>query len=164
MFLPATADNWPYPIYPYTPPDRPMRAETTGTVAPPGVCRPRLETKIPLRTNGNQGKWRRVMGAGSKRQGSPIQSRGPWSLRGWSPNRQIHRAGAHHGGGSSRTPGSCLRSTGTYGGRRCSGRLPRWLYWIDRMKNHLRLARNVKPERSKIAEPARQRNLESVRI
>ena len=89
-----------------------------GTVAPPGVHRPCLETKIPLRTNGNQGRWRRVMGAWSKRLGSPIQSQGPWS-----PDREIYGAGAHRVGSSSRTPGSCLRSTGTHGVRRCSGRL-----------------------------------------
>ena len=32
------------------------------TIVPPGVRRPCLVTEIPLRTNGNQGRQRRVMG------------------------------------------------------------------------------------------------------
>ena len=43
-----------------------------GTLAPPGVRRPCLETRLPLRTNTNQGR-RRMMGAQSKRRESPVQ-------------------------------------------------------------------------------------------
>ena len=112
-----------------------------GTVAPPGVHTPCLETNIPLRTKTNQGMRRRIIGAWSKRRGSPTQTRGPWSLRGWCPDRQIHGAGAHRRGGSSQTPGSCLRSTGTHGVRWCPGRLPSRLNRPNRTKNNLRLTR-----------------------
>ena len=66
-----------------------------GTIVPSGVHRPCLVTEIPWRMNGNQGRWRRVMGDRSRRQGSPIQSRGRWSLSGRTPKGQIHRAGAY---------------------------------------------------------------------
>ena len=89
---------------------------------------------------------RRVMGARSRRPECRIQSRGPCSLRGRTPERQIHGARAHLGGDSSLAAGSCLQCTSTHRVSWCPDRLLERLYRADRTKNHLRLTRHIEPK------------------